>query len=444
MFDSLTQRFESAFSTLRGKGRLSEKDIDSALREVRLALLEADVNVSVVKSFLDRVKERARGEDVRKSLTPGQQVIKIVNEELVRTLGSEQADLVKAAPPLTILMVGLQGSGKTTTAGKLALHLKNKGRKPLLVAADLQRPAAIDQLETLAGRVDVPVFVDRSGKPAKLVKAAMKEATKTGRDVVIIDTAGRLQIDEGLMSELHDISKASDPDEVLLVVDAMTGQDAVNVASGFQEKIGLTGIVLSKLDGDARGGAAISVREVTGAPVKFAGVGEGLGDLEPFYPDRMASRILGMGDVLSLIEKAETTLDQKEAEKAARKMEKGDFNLDDFLDQFQQMKRMGPLKDILAMLPGSGSLLRDVDVDDRDIRRVEAIIQSMTPEERRNPKIIGGSRKRRIASGSGMKPQDVNRVLKQFAEAKKMMKMLAGGRGMPNLEALMSGQRTKR
>jgi signal recognition particle subunit SRP54 len=444
MFDSLTQRFESAFSTLRGKGRLSEKDIDSALREVRLALLEADVNVSVVKSFLDRVKERARGEDVRKSLTPGQQVIKIVNEELVRTLGSEQADLVKAAPPLTILMVGLQGSGKTTTAGKLALHLKNKGRKPLLVAADLQRPAAIDQLETLAGRVDVPVFVDRNGKPAKLVKAAMKEATKTGRDVVIIDTAGRLQIDEGLMSELHDISKASDPDEVLLVVDAMTGQDAVNVASGFQEKIGLTGIVLSKLDGDARGGAAISVREVTGAPVKFAGVGEGLGDLEPFYPDRMASRILGMGDVLSLIEKAETTLDQKEAEKAARKMEKGDFNLDDFLDQFQQMKRMGPLKDILAMLPGSGSLLRDVDVDDRDIRRVEAIIQSMTPEERRNPKIIGGSRKRRIASGSGMKPQDVNRVLKQFAEAKKMMKMLAGGRGMPNLEALMSGQRTKR
>jgi signal recognition particle subunit SRP54 len=444
MFDSLTQRFESAFSTLRGKGRLSEKDIDSALREVRLALLEADVNVSVVKSFLDRVKERARGEDVRKSLTPGQQVIKIVNEELVRTLGSEQADLVKAAPPLTILMVGLQGSGKTTTAGKLALHLKNKGRKPLLVAADLQRPAAIDQLETLAGRVDVPVFVDRNGKPAKLVKAAMKEATKTGRDVVIIDTAGRLQIDEGLMSELHDISKASDPDEVLLVVDAMTGQDAVNVASGFQEKIGLTGIVLSKLDGDARGGAAISVREVTGAPVKFAGVGEGLGDLEPFYPDRMASRILGMGDVLSLIEKAETTFDQTEAEKAARKMEKGEFDLDDFLDQFQQMKRMGPLKDILAMLPGSGSLLRDVDVDDRDIRRVEAIIQSMTPEERRNPKIIGGSRKRRIASGSGMKPQDVNRVLKQFTEAKKMMKMLAGGRGVPNLEALMSGQRTKR
>jgi signal recognition particle subunit SRP54 len=444
MFDSLTQRFESAFAALRGKGRLSEKDIDSALRDVRLALLEADVNVSVVKSFLGRVKERAQGEDVRKSLTPGQQVIKIVSEELVTTLGGGQAELVKTSPPLTVLMVGLQGSGKTTTAGKLALHLKNKGRKPLLVAADLQRPAAIDQLETLADRVGVPVFVDRKGKPAKLVKAALKEAAKTGRDVVIIDTAGRLQIDEGLMSELRDVSKAADPDEVLLVVDAMTGQDAVNVASGFQEKIGLTGIVLSKLDGDARGGAAISVREVTGAPVKFAGVGEGLGDLEPFHPDRMASRILGMGDVLSLIEKAETTFDQKEAEKVARKMEKGDFNLDDFLDQFQQMKRMGPVKDILAMLPGSGSLLRDVDVDDRDIRRVEAIIQSMTPEERRNPKIIGGSRKRRIASGSGMKPQDVNRVLKQFTEAKKMMKMLAGGRGVPNLEALMSGPRTKR
>ena len=444
MFDSLTQRFESAFAALRGKGRLSEKDIDSALRDVRLALLEADVNVSVVKSFLGRVKERAQGEDVRKSLTPGQQVIKIVSEELVTTLGGGQAELVKTSPPLTVLMVGLQGSGKTTTAGKLALHLKNKGRKPLLVAADLQRPAAIDQLETLADRVGVPVFVDREGKPAKLVKAALKEAAKTGRDVVIIDTAGRLQIDEGLMSELRDVSKAADPDEVLLVVDAMTGQDAVNVASGFQEKIGLTGIVLSKLDGDARGGAAISVREVTGAPVKFAGVGEGLGDLEPFHPDRMASRILGMGDVLSLIEKAETTFDQKEAEKVARKMEKGDFNLDDFLDQFQQMKRMGPVKDILAMLPGSGSLLRDVDVDDRDIRRVEAIIQSMTPEERRNPKIIGGSRKRRIASGSGMKPQDVNRVLKQFTEAKKMMKMLAGGRGVPNLEALMSGPRTKR
>lgn len=444
MFDSLTQRFESAFAALRGKGRLSDKDIDAALRDVRLALLEADVNVAVVKSFLARVKERALGEDVRKSLTPGQQVIKIVHEELVETLGSETVPLARAAPPMVILMVGLQGSGKTTTSGKLADLLKRQGKKPLLVAADLQRPAAIEQLETLGRRLEVPVFSDRGGKPARLVKAATKEAVRTGRDVVIVDTAGRLQIDDSLMKELSDVKKAADPAEVLLVVDAMTGQDAVNVATGFQERIGVTGIVLSKLDGDARGGAAISVREVTGAPVKFAGVGESLSDLEPFHPERMASRILGMGDVLSLIEKAEATFEEGEAERTARKLQKGEFDLDDFLKQFQQMKRMGPLKDILAMLPGSGSLLRDVDVDDRELRRVEAIIQSMTPDERRNPKIIGGSRKRRIASGSGMSPQDVNRVLRQFAEAKKMMKRLAGGRGMPNLGDLMGGQRTKR
>ncbi len=444
MFDSLTHRFEDVFASLRGKGRLSENDIEAALREVRLALLEADVNVKVVKDFLVRVKERALGEDVSKSLTPGQQVIKIVHEELVTTLGSEVVPLKKAAPPLTILMVGLQGSGKTTTAGKLALLLRKQGKKPLLVAADLQRPAAIDQLETLGRRIDVPVFTDRKGKPARLVKAAMKEAPRTGRDVVIVDTAGRLQIDQQLMSELDDVRKASDPDEILLVVDAMTGQDAVNVATGFQERIGLTGVVLSKLDGDARGGAAISVREVTGAPVKFAGMGEGLDDLEAFYPDRMASRILGMGDVMGLIEKAEATFDEAEAEKAAKKLQKGEFTLDDFLSQFQAMKRMGPLKDILAMIPGSGSLMREVDVDDRDLRRVEAIIQSMTPEERRNPKLIGGSRKRRIASGSGTRPQDVNRLLKQFVDAQKMMKMLAGGKGAPSLQGLFPAQRTKR
>ncbi len=444
MFDTLTSRFDRVFGSLRGKGRLSEKDIDEALREVRLALLEADVNVAVVKSFLSRVKERALGEDVAKSLTPGQQVIKIVHEELVTTLGSEAAGLVRAAPPLTILMVGLQGSGKTTTAAKLAGHLESQGKRPLLVAADLQRPAAIDQLETLGARLDIPVYADRKGKPDKLVKAALKDAVRTGRDVVIVDTAGRLQIDAQLMKELAEVRKAADPDEVLLVVDAMTGQDAVNVANGFQQQVGLTGVVLSKLDGDARGGAAISVREITGAPVKFAGVGEGLADLEPFYPDRMASRILGMGDVLTLIEKAEATFDQAEAEKTAKKLEKGQFTLEDFLAQFQQMRQMGPLKDILAMLPGSGSLLRDVDVDDRDLRRVEAIIQSMTPEERRNPKIIGGSRKRRIASGSGSRPQDVNRLLKQFADAQKMMKTLAGGKGAPSLQGLLSAQRTKR
>jgi signal recognition particle subunit SRP54 len=444
MFDSLTQRLETVFVSLRGKGRLSEKDIDAALREVRLALLEADVNVKVVKDLLARVKERALGEDVSKSLTPGQQVIRIVHEELVTTLGGEAVPLRKTAPPLIILMVGLQGSGKTTTAGKLALLLKNQGRKPMMVAADLQRPAAIDQLETLGGRIDVPVFTDRKAKPARLVKSALKEASKTGRDVVIVDTAGRLQINDQLMRELDDMRKAADPDEVLLVVDAMTGQDAVNVASGFQEQVGLTGVVLTKLDGDARGGAAISVREVTGAPVKFAGVGEGLDELEVFHPDRMASRILGMGDVMTLIEKAEANFDEGEAEKAARKLQKGEFTLDDFLGQFQAMKRMGPVKDILAMLPGSGSLLREVEVDDRDLRRVEAIIQSMTPEERRSPKIIGGSRKRRIASGSGTRPQDVNRLLKQFVEAQKMMKVLAGDKGTPSLQGLLSAQRTKR
>jgi signal recognition particle subunit SRP54 len=435
MFDTLTQRFDSVFSSLRGKGKLSEKDIDSALREVRLALLEADVNVGVVKTLLSRVKDRAIGEDVAKSITPGQQVIKIVHEELINTLGSQAVGLAKGPSPLVILMVGLQGSGKTTTAGKLAKTLKKQGKRPLLVAADLQRPAAIDQLETLARKVDVPVLVDRNGKAPKLAKSSLKEAAST---------AGRLQIDDALMKELAAVRKAVDPDEVLLVVDAMTGQDAVNVANGFQSQIGITGIVLSKLDGDARGGAAISVREVTGAPVKFAGVGEGLDDLESFHPERMAGRILGMGDVLTLIEKAETVFDEEEAEKTAKRMQKGEFTLEDFLSQFQAMKSMGPLQDILAMLPGSGSLLREVEVDDRDLKRVEAIIQSMTPEERRAPKIIGGSRKRRIASGSGTSPQDVNRLLKQFTETQKMMKTLAGGKGMPSLDALTGGRRPKR
>jgi signal recognition particle subunit SRP54 len=437
MFDNLTQRFESVFSGLRSKGRLSEKDIDEALREVRLALLEADVNVAVVRGFLERVRERARSEEVSKSITPGQQVIKVVHEELITTLGGGQAELARPAPPLVVVLVGLQGSGKTTTAAKLASHLKGRGRSPLLVAADLQRPAAVDQLERLGRQIDVPVLTDRGGKPAKLVRAARKEAAKAGRDVIIVDTAGRLQIDAPLMGELAEIRKVIDPHEVLLVVDAMTGQDAVNVAAGFQDQIGLTGVILSKLDGDARGGAAISVREVTGAPVKFAGVGERVGDLEPFHPERMASRILGMGDMLGLIEKAEAAFDHTEAEKAAERMQKGEFTLDDFLTQFEAVRSMGPLKDILAMLPGSGSLLREVDVDDRDLKRVEAIIQAMTADERRNPRIIGGSRKRRIASGSGTTPQDVNRLLKQYADAQKMMKMLAGGKGAPNLGALL-------
>ncbi len=443
MFDALTDRLEGVFTRLRGKGRLDEADVETALRDVRLALLEADVNVAVVRSLIERIRVRALGADVQKSLTPGQQVIKIVHSELITTLGTEVAPLKKAAPPLTILMVGLQGSGKTTSAAKLALRLKNEGRRPMLVAADLQRPAAIDQLETLGQRIDVPVYADRTSKPRRLVKAALKEASKLGRDTVIIDTAGRLQIDQELMDELADVAKEAEPDEVLLVVDAMTGQDAVNVAKGFAERTSVTGVILSKLDGDARGGAAISVREVTGVPIKFAGLGESLEAFEPFFPDRMAGRILGMGDMLGLIEKAEQNFDEQEAEKAARKMEKGQFTLEDFLEQFQMLKRMGPLKDILAMLPGAGSALRDVNIDDRDLARVEAIIRSMTPEERQKPKIIGGSRRKRIAVGSGTTPQDVNRLLKQFADAQKMMKQLAGGRGLPGMPGLATAKRKR-
>lgn len=429
MFDTLTNRLGDVFTRLRGKGRLSEADVDAALREVRLALLEADVNVTVVKSFLARVKERSVGADVMKSLTPGQQVIKIVHEELVVTLGEEADPLARpASPPLVILMAGLQGSGKTTSAAKLAKHLKSKGKRPMLVAADLQRPAAIDQLETLGTRIGVPVYVDRRAKAPRLVKAALKEARAEGNNVVIIDTAGRLQIDQDLMKELAAVRKVAEPQEVLLVVDAMTGQEAVNVAQGFLEYTEITGIVMTKLDGDARGGAAISTREVTGRPIKFVGLGEGLDELDVFYPDRMASRILGMGDVLTLIEKAETAYDQEEAEKAAEKMMRAEFDLEDFLEQFQQLKKMGPLQSLVSMLPGAGQALGDVQVDDKDLGRVEAIIRSMTPGERRNPKIINGSRKRRIATGSGTRPQDVNRVLKQFSEAQKMMKALAAGK----------------
>ena len=448
MFESLSDRFSNVFSSLRGKGRLSEGDVDAALREVRLALLEADVNVSVTKNLLARIKERALGSDVHQSLTPGQQVIKIVHEELIQTLGGTEAHLnTSRKPPFTILMVGLQGSGKTTTSGKLAKHLKSKGRNPMLVAADLQRPAAIDQLETLGKQVGVRVFADRKSKPARVVKAAIKEADRENFDTVIIDTAGRLAIDKDLMDELASIRKISDPDEVLLVVDAMTGQDAVNVAQGFLEYTDLTGIVLSKLDGDSRGGAAISVREVTGRPIKFAAIGESLEDFEVFYPERMASRILGMGDVLTLIEKAEEAFDEQEAIEMAEKLRKSEFNLEDFLKQFQQLKKMGPLQGLLAMLPGAGAALRDVEVDDKDLARVEAIIRSMTPAERQNPRKIDGSRRRRIARGSGTNPQAVNALLKQFAETQKMMKMLADGKsvpGLPGMPGMRPGRNRKR
>ncbi len=444
MFDSLTSRFGGIFERLRGRGRLSDADVDVALREVRLALLEADVNVAVVKTFLSRVRDRAVGAEVTRSLTPGQQVVKIVHEELITTLGREAVPLAAAdSPPLTILMVGLQGSGKTTTAAKLAAQLKHGGKHPLLVAGDLQRPAAIDQLETLGDRIGVPVHVDRKAKAPKLVKSALKAAADAGNDVVIIDTAGRLQIDRDLMAELAAVRKAADPDEVLLVVDAMTGQDAVNVAKGFLDQTDITGLVFSKLDGDARGGAAISAREVTGRPIKLVGVGEAIDDLEVFHPERMASRILGMGDVLTLIEKAEATWDAEQAEAAAEKMRTASFTLEDFLDQFQQLRRMGSLTDLLGMLPGAASALKDAEVSDADLSRVEAIIRSMTPDERQNPKVIDGSRKRRIAAGSGTTPQDVNGLLRQFAETQKMMKAFASGRSpIPGIP--VPGQRPRK
>jgi signal recognition particle subunit SRP54 len=445
MFETLTNRMGGVFTRLRSKGRLSETDVDEALREVRLALLEADVNLNVTKNLLARIRERAVGEEVHGSLTPGQQVIKIVNEELIGTLGAEAVELSRPkAPPLRVLMVGLQGSGKTTSAAKLAHRLKEDGKRPLLVAADVQRPAAIDQLEQLGELIGVPVFVDRKGKPARLAKAAVKEASRTGADVLIVDTAGRLQIDTELMDELAAVKKAVDPDEILLVVDAMTGQEAVNVATGFLEKVDLSGVVMSKLDGDARGGAAISVREVTGCPIKFAGIGEGVGDFEVFHPDRMAGRILGMGDVMTLIEKAEKTWDEQEAVAAVEKMREASFDLDDFLAQFQQIKKMGSLTDLVGMLPGAPAGLGDVEIDDRDMARVEAIIRSMTPEERRNPKMIKGGRRRRIAAGSGTNAQAVNRLLKQFGETQKMMQDLASGTGTQAMLARAGMRRTKK
>ena len=446
MFETLTSRLGGVFTQLRGKGRLSESDVDEALREVRLALLEADVNLDVTKSLLARIRERAVGEEVHKSLSPGQQVIKIVNEELIATLGAEAVGLARPqAPPLRILMVGLQGSGKTTSAAKLAKKLKNDGRRPLLVAADLQRPGAIDQLEQLGKRIDVPVFTDRrAAKPPKVVKAAVKEATKTGADVLIVDTAGRLQINKELMTELAAVNKAAAADEVLLVVDAMTGQEAVNVAVGFLDQVELTGVVLSKLDGDARGGAAISVREVTGCPVKFVGVGEGIDDLEAFHPERMASRILGMGDVMTLIEKAEETWDEEQAQETAEKLRTASFDFEDFLTQFQQIKKMGSLNQLVGMLPGGSEALGGAQIDERDMARVEAIIRSMTPEERANPKIIKGGRRRRIAAGSGTNAQAVNRLLKQFNETQKMMQGMASNSG-PAAALMRSGlQRQKR
>ena len=422
-FESLSDKLESAFKSLRSKGSLNENDVKSAMREVRLALLEADVNYKVAKDFTQRVTDRAIGSKVMESLTPAQMVIKIVNEELTELMGGTQTRLAYAShPPTIIMMCGLQGSGKTTHCAKIALKLKKENHRPLLVACDVYRPAAIKQLQVVGEQVDVPVFEMGQGNPVEISSKAISYAKDKGYDYVIIDTAGRLHIDAELMEELQNVKAAVHPHEILLVVDAMTGQDAVTVASTFDETLGIDGMVLTKMDGDTRCGAALSARAVTGKPIKFVGMGEKLDELDYFYPDRMASRILGMGDVLSLIEKAETALDEKKAAELEEKIRKNKFDLNDLLDQMRQVKKMGSMKDILSMLPGVGSKIKDIDVDDRQLDKIEAIISSMTLKERANPDIINPSRKRRIAAGCGMQVEDVNRLLAQYRNMQKMMK----------------------
>ncbi len=428
-FEGLSEKLSAAFKKLKSKGKLSEADVKSSMREVRLALLEADVNYKVAKEFTNRVVERAIGSQVMESLTPAQMVIKIVKEELTALMGSGDAKIdMPPKPPCVIMLCGLQGSGKTTHAGKLAKMLKKKGHRPLLVACDIYRPAAIKQLQVVGENANVSVFEMGNENPVNISKRAIEHAKDYGNDIVIIDTAGRLHIDENLMNELKEIKSNVNPNEILLVVDAMTGQDAVNIAKSFNELLDITGIILTKLDGDTRGGAALSIREVTGKQIKFVGTGEKLDNLEVFHPDRMASRILGMGDVLTLIEDAEMALDKKKAEQVAKKLEQNSFDLDDLKDYFFQMKKMGPLKSILGKLPGMDKHLKDVDIDDRIIDRQCAMILSMTPSERKKPSIINPSRKRRIASGSGMRVEDVNKLLRSFEQMQKVMKKF-GGKG---------------
>ncbi len=429
MFDALSDRLEGIFSRVRNRGRLSEHDIDEVTREIRRALLEADVNVAVARSFIGRVKERAVGAELSKSLTPGQQFVKIVHEELVQTLGGTTGKLtMNPKPPTVVMLAGLQGSGKTTAAGKLARLLKSQGLQPLLVGADLQRPAAVEQLRVLAERVDVPFFSD-PGDPVDSARGGVEEALRLGRNVVIVDTAGRLQIDVELMEELRDIRDEVKPHNTLLVVDAMTGQEAVNVATTFDETVGLDGVILTKIDGDARGGAALSVKEVVGKPILFAGTGEKLEEFEAFHPDRMADRILGMGDVMTLIEKAEEAFDTEQKERAEQILREGTFTLEDFLDQMQQVKKMGPIQNVIGMLPGMPKEVRKAEIDDREITRIEAIIQSMTPDERRKPEMINGSRRGRIAKGAGVNTADVNNLLKQFKQVQQMMRSMGRGKG---------------
>ncbi len=428
MFESLSERLNDIFKKISGCGKLSEEDVNEALREVRRALLEADVSLPVVKEFISNIRERAVGEELIKSMTPAQQVIRYVRDELISLMGGEAAKLTFAAKAPTVFMVcGLNGAGKTTSAAKLASYLRGSGHHPLLAATDVYRPAAIQQLEVLAKQISVPVFkLEGCQDPVEITSEAVAKAKDLGRDVVIIDTAGRLNIDSELMEELKKQRDAVSPDEVLLVVDAMTGQDAVNVARDFNELLGITGIIMTKLDGDARGGAAISVRQVTGAPLKFVGTSERLSGLEPFHPDRMAGRILGMGDVLSLIEKAEQTLDKEKAQELSERLKQNKFDLNDLLEQMQQIRRMGPIKDIIKMLPGVGRALDDLPIGEKEIRRVESIILSMTPRERRNPEILDASRKRRIAKGSGSDVAAVNAILKQYNELRKFMKSIGG------------------
>ncbi|MGM0548609.1 MAG: signal recognition particle protein [Bacillota bacterium] len=432
IFSSLAEKLQDTFNKLKGKGKLSEKDVKAALKEVKMALLEADVNYKVVKDFIKKIEERAVGNEVMESLTPGQHVIKIVNEEMQALMGGSKEDIAIASePPTIIMMVGLQGSGKTTSAGKLARKLDKDGKNPLLVAGDVYRPAAIRQLQVLGERLDLPVFsMGDDSNPVDIAKGSINYASSHNCDTIILDTAGRLHIDQEMMEELESIKATVDPDEILLVVDAMTGQDAVNVAKNFDQRLDVDGIVLTKMDGDARGGAALSIKAITGKPIKFAGTGEKLADLETFHPDRMSSRILGMGDVLSLIEKAEQSIDQEKAKKLEEKLRKNEFTLEDFMEQMEQVRNMGPMDEILGMIPGLGGAkqLKNMQVDDKHLDYIEAIISSMTPEERRDPEVINGSRRKRIAQGSGTSIQEVNRLLKQFRQTKKMMKQLNSGK----------------
>ena len=435
-FEGLADKLQNVFRKLTGKGKLSEADIKVAMREVKLARLEADVNFLVVKKFIKSVSEKAVGQTVLESLTPGQEVIRIVRDEMTQLLGGSLSDIkIASNPPTVILMAGLQGAGKTTMCGKLGKYFLKKGKTPMLVACDIYRPAAIQQLKVVGEQAGVPVFEMGQEKPYKIYQAALKEARKNGNDMLILDTAGRLHIDEEMMAELKRLRDEAQPTETLLVIDAMTGQDAVNAAKAFNEEVELTGVILTKVDGDTRGGAALSVREVTGKPIKFVGVGEKLTDIELFHPDRMTSRILGMGDMLSLIEKAEKNFDEKKALEMQQKMRSDQLNLNDFLEQMQQMKSMGSMQDILAMLPG-GNKLAGMSVDEKQMARTEAIIQSMTMKERENPGIINGSRRKRIAKGSGVSVQDVNRLLNQFEQMKKMLKQFTGKRGKRRMMGL--------